>query len=176
MNRKEFRSEVQQEQKFYDTSIRARILGYDSYYIGRYLNCLRWSEWYDQKSGALNKLLCGWYKYRTRHYGRIYGFQIGMHTCGFGLKFYHHGPIIVNTHAKVGRGGVIYPGVTIGQTGPNKVPTIGDNVFIGLGAKVFGDIMVGNNVTIAPNAVVVKDVPDNAVVGGVPAKVIKIRC
>ena len=70
-------------------------------------------------------------------------------------------------------GGVIYPGVTIGQTSHGKVPVIGDNVFIGLGAKVFGDIKIGNNVIIAPNAIVVKDVPDNAVVGGIPAKVIK---
>lgn len=72
-------------------------------------------------------------------------------------------------------GGVIYPGVTIGQTDSYKVPKIGENVFIGLGAKVLGDIKIGNNVTIAPNAVVVKDVPDNAVVGGVPAKIIKMK-
>jgi serine O-acetyltransferase len=52
---------------------------------------------------------------------------------------------------------------------------IGDNVFIGLSSKVMGHIKIGNNVIIAPNAVVTKDVPDNAVVAGVPAKIIKMR-
>ena len=55
------------------------------------------------------------------------------------------------------------------------VPTIGDNVFLGLGCKVFGGITIGNNVIVAPNAVVTKDVPDNCVVAGVPARIIKDR-
>ena len=45
----------------------------------------------------------------------------------------------------------------------------------GPGAKAFGKIIIGNNVFVAPNAVVVKDVPDNTIVGGVPAKIIKIN-
>lgn len=52
-------------------------------------------------------------------------------------------------------------------------PVIGDNVKIGTGAKIIGGVTVGNNVFIGANAVVVKDVPDNCVVGGVPAKIIK---
>ena len=59
---------------------------------------------------------------------------------------------------------------------PNEsAPHIGDNVFVGGGAKIIGDIYIGNNVSIAPNAAVVKDVPDNAVVGGVPCKILKIE-
>ena len=53
-----------------------------------------------------------------------------------------------------------------------KSPIIGDNVTIGCGAKVLGNVKVGNNVTIGANAVVIKDVPDNCVVGGVPAVII----
>ncbi len=83
--------------------------------------------------------------------------------------------VYINSHAKIGKNVVLYPGVCIGQTDDGKVPVIGDNVFIGLGAKVLGDCRIGNNVTIAPNAVVVKDVPDNAIVGGVPAKIIKYK-
>lgn len=173
MLKKEYRQQIIQEQSFYDTSFRARVLKYDSFYIGKYLKSLRWAEWYDMKTGILSKMQCAVYKYRLRKFGKMFGFQIGLHTCGFGLRFYHWGTIIINKNAKIGRGGVIYPGVTIGQTSHGKVPVIGDNVFIGLGAKVFGDIKIGNNVIIAPNAIVVKDVPDNAVVGGIPAKVIK---
>ena len=62
--------------------------------------------------------------------------------------------------------------VTIGYKGTGK-PRIGNNVTVCCGAKVLGDITVGNNVVIGANAVVCKDVPDNCVVGGVPAKIIK---
>ncbi len=62
--------------------------------------------------------------------------------------------------------------VTVGYNG-DYCPTIGDNVRIACGAKVLGGVTVGNNVIIAANAVVVKDVPDNCVVAGVPAKIIK---
>jgi len=65
--------------------------------------------------------------------------------------------------------------VTLGiaNRGTHKgVPIIGDNVYIGPGAKIIGDINIGNNVAIGANCVVTKDVPDNAVVVGVPGKVI----
>ena len=56
--------------------------------------------------------------------------------------------------------------------GVEKVPHIGDNVFIGAGAKILGDIKIGNNVKIGANAVVTKDVPDNCTVVGNPAVII----
>ena len=60
------------------------------------------------------------------------------------------------------------------KNGLENIPTIGDNVTICPGAKIIGKITIGNNVTIGPNSVVVKDVPDNAVVVGIPAKILKI--
>jgi len=69
------------------------------------------------------------------------------------------------------------PSVTLG-TGIGSVgrgtPTIGDRVFIAPGAKVFGPVEVGSGAIIGANAVVTRDVPENAVVGGIPAKVIRI--
>lgn len=65
--------------------------------------------------------------------------------------------------------------VTIGVVNRGKMkgyPTIGDNVYIGPGAKVIGNVHVGNNVAIGANCVVTKDVPDNAVVVGIPGQVI----
>ena len=79
------------------------------------------------------------------------------------------------SHAKIGSNCTIYPGVVVGGKVENGYPTIGNNVFIGASAKVLGGVRIGNNVYIAPNACVVKDVPDNHVVGGVPAKTIKIK-
>ncbi|MFC2064935.1 serine O-acetyltransferase [Chloroflexota bacterium] len=54
-------------------------------------------------------------------------------------------------------------------------PVIGDNVYIGPGAKIIGKVHVGNNVAIGANCVVTKDVPDNAVVAGVPGRVISMK-
>lgn len=53
-----------------------------------------------------------------------------------------------------------------------KVPVIGNNVMLFSGCKILGNVKIGNNVVVGANAVVVKDVPDNAVVAGVPAKII----
>jgi serine O-acetyltransferase len=54
-------------------------------------------------------------------------------------------------------------------------PVLGDHVAFGPGAKAFGKLTIGNNVFVASNAVVTKDVPDNCIVGGIPAKVLKYK-
>jgi serine O-acetyltransferase len=86
---------------------------------------------------------------------------------GPGLYIGHFGGITISSKAIIGRGCNLSQGVTIGVSGdgPNRgVPTIGDEVYIAPGARVFGGITVGNNVKIGANAVVYKDLPDNAVV------------
>jgi len=65
--------------------------------------------------------------------------------------------------------------VTIGYSNATDCPTIGNNVHIGAGAKIIGNVNIGDNAIIGANAVVVKDVPANTVVGGVPAKILKFR-
>ena len=91
---------------------------------------------------------------------------------GGGLIVQHgYGTIIAPR--KIGKNCWVNQGVTIGYTNDADCPTLGDNVTVYAGAKILGDVHVGNNVVVAANAVVVKDVEDNCVVGGVPAKVIK---
>ena len=81
---------------------------------------------------------------------------------------------MIHHRAVIGDHFIIGQGITIGGRSRNPtVPVIGDKVYIGAGARVLGPIKVGSNVVIAPNAVVIKDVPDNCIVGGIPAKVIK---
>lgn len=86
---------------------------------------------------------------------------------GRGLYVAHFGGIIVSPCARIGKNLDISQGVTIGISGEGEkrgVPVIGDNVYIGPGAKIFGKITIGNNVKIGANAVVYKDIPDNAIV------------
>lgn len=83
------------------------------------------------------------------------------------------GGVIINAKS-VGRNCIISSGCVIGNKGLNDdKPTLGDNVEVCIGAKVIGDVVIGNNVIIAPNSVVVKNVNDGDVVSGVPAKSIK---
>ncbi|HND48784.1 MAG TPA: DapH/DapD/GlmU-related protein, partial [Anaerolineales bacterium] len=63
--------------------------------------------------------------------------------------------------------------VVIGYSDTGKAPTLGDNVHIAMGAKVYGDIHIGDNSIVGANAVVFKNVPPNCTVAGVPARIIK---
>ena len=96
---------------------------------------------------------------------------------GKGTKLGYGGiGVVIHSKSKIGKNCIIGQQVTIGG-GNSKyrgVPTIGDNVKICKGAIVFGGITIGNNVLIGANAVVNKPIPDNAVVAGVPAKVLRI--
>lgn len=91
---------------------------------------------------------------------------------GGGL-FIQHGYATIIAPRSIGRNCWVNQGVTIGYTNDTDCPTIGNNVTIYAGAKVLGDVNIGDNSIIAANAVVVKDVPPNVMVGGVPAKIIK---
>jgi len=81
---------------------------------------------------------------------------------------------VVHSRAVIGDRVIIGQNTTIGRSLDSEdIPTIGNDVYISAGARVIGKINIGNNVIIGANAVVNKDVPNNSVVVGVPAKVIK---
>ena len=113
-------------------------------------------------------------KYKFSRLSERYGFTIPLNTFEEGLSIMHRGTILVNGFARIGKNCRINVDVVIGtKLGfADKAPQLGDNCFIGPGAKIFGDIKIGNNVAIGANAVVTKDIPDNVAVAGVPAKII----
>ena len=83
--------------------------------------------------------------------------------------------IVVGETAEIGDNCVIYHGVTLGGVSISKVkrhPTLKNNVSVGAGAKLLGNIVIGNNVRIGANSVVLKDIPDEAVAVGIPARII----
>lgn len=96
---------------------------------------------------------------------------------GTGTKFWHRGVgCTVHYKAKIGNYCKILPNVMIGAKFKDgepdeRVPIVGDNVFIGTGAVVVGNIKVGNNVIIAANSVVTRDIPDNCYALEIPANV-----
>lgn len=109
----------------------------------------------------VNAILCGAVIGKSARFGR--GFVI-LHSVG----------LVVNTRVLGGDNIYVESGVVIGET-KKGCPVLGNNIFIGSGAKIVGDINIGDNVTIGANAVVNKSFPDNVVIGGVPAKIIRYK-
>ena len=100
--------------------------------------------------------------------------------------FIDHGMgVVIGETSEIGNNVTIYHAVTLGGSSPSvdserqrnekRHPTIGDDVVIGSGAQIIGPIKVGKKSRIASNAVVVKDVPDNATMVGIPAKAVKLE-
>lgn len=110
------------------------------------------------------------------HFRHKFGIDIPFITeIGPGFYIGHFSCIFVNERCVIGRNCNISQGVTIGTSNRGERagnPVIGDNVYLGPGAKVIGAIRVGNHAAIGANSVVTHDVPDHAVVVGVPGRVI----
>lgn len=118
--------------------------------------------------GGMRLLLLRW---SLRRLGRFLGLEIPLNVFGPGLVIVHPNGIVVSDRASIGRNCRINAGVNIG-THRGKAPTIGDNVYLGPGAKIVGGVYVGDGAVIGANAVVVKNVPPGITVGGVPAVII----
>lgn len=120
------------------------------------------------------------YRYRQVLYARKqfkYNITLPINKVGYGLYLPHliGGGIIVNCRS-IGNYCAINSNVLLGNNKTqDKIPTIGNNVDMTTGCKIIGNITIGDNAVIAPNSVVVKDVPANAVVSGIPAKILKIK-
>lgn len=123
-----------------------------------------------------NRISLFFAKIFNRYYQTKYCIEIPYETeIGSGLYVGHVFSIVISPKAIIGKNVNLSQGVTIGLAvrGPRKgYPTIGDSVYIGPGAVIIGNIKIGNNVAIGANCVVTKDVPDNAVLVGVPSKII----
>lgn len=96
---------------------------------------------------------------------------------GEGLFIDHGMGVVIGETTKIGHNCTIYQNVTLGGTGKEtgkRHPTLGNNIFVGAGARILGSINVGSNSKIGAGAVILKDVPQNSTVVGVPGKIVKI--
>ena len=94
---------------------------------------------------------------------------------GDDVTFPHRGlGVVIHPEAEIGDGTTILQNVTLGgKTGQPGAPKIGKRCILGAGAVILGDISIGDNCIVGSNAVVTHSVPDNCIVAGVPAKIIK---
>ena len=147
--------------------------------LRRMVNCLRspgvqavivfrFGQWLDSQASLLKLLLQPIYLVLNGLVQIMWGIELPRSaTIGPGFYIGHFGGITIASGVVIGRNCNISQHITIGLSGQGEnagVPTIGDNVYLAPGARVFGNISVGSNVKIGANAVVYKDIPDNAIV------------
>ena len=137
----------------------------------------RFGQWrYGVRSGILRKPLSLLYKIARTIVQMLTGVELPCETkVGRRLRIEHFGSIIISGDAVIGDDVILRNGVTIGlkRTGQRGAPRIGNRVDIGAGAKILGDISIGDDAVIGANAVVLKNVPPGAFAVGVPARVIQ---
>lgn len=143
----------------------------DQKYIWAYIHALRHAEY---ASNTNKRFVKAFWLWKLRKLSYRLGYQIPLNVFDKGLTIFHWGSIIVNANAKVGENCMLQPQITIGQKRDGEAPVIGCNCYIGSGARIIGKIIIGDNVTIAPNAIVTKSVPDNCIVGGIN-KILKFK-
>jgi len=97
---------------------------------------------------------------------------------GEGFFIDHGMGVVIGATAEIGDNVTLYQGVTLGGTSLQRIkrhPTLGNNVVVGVGAQLIGDITVGDNAKIGAGSVVVTSVPANTTVVGVPGRVVEVR-
>lgn len=148
---------------------------WESDIIWKFQRLLRKAEYlHNCKSSGIYKIYYKWVQYRLFRAQVKTGMNIPLNVFGPGMSIAHIGPIVINGFSRVGKNCRIHPFTTIGINGrTGKVAKVGDNVYLSNGCKLIGDIEISDGVVIAAGAVVTKNVSEeNAVVGGVPAKII----
>ena len=153
------------------TGVKARLFGDE---IWKFQLTLRKLEYFIYKSSQSKLYLPHKLFYKTKYHNLSIklGFSIPVNVIGDGLSLPHYGTIVVSNKAKIGKNCRIHEGVTIGSTnGSDLAPIIGDNVFIGSGAKILGNITIADDVCIGASTVVTKSITEPGTTwAGIPAK------
>ena len=146
------------------------IIGNEIWQFQRILQKLEYLQ--NCKNGFLWKPILLFYHFRFHLLSIRLGYSIPTNCIGPGLAIVHRGTIVINQAVNIGANCRIHVDVNIGATSKQiKAPQIGNNVYIGPGAKIIGDIRIADGVVIGAGAVVNKSVLEkNITVGGVPAK------
>lgn len=154
-----------------------RVAKYPTFVLRKYVLYLRKQEYFVNTAGKskIKGLLGLYYERKKNDLGMRLGIEIGPNCFGKGLQIYHSGSIIVNPNVRAGDNIKLHGDNCIGNNGKTEgVPRIGNNVDIGYGAVLIGDIAIADNVKIGANAVVNQSIlEEGCTVVGVPAKIVK---
>ncbi len=145
--------------------------------VWKFQRALRYREYYKntrKKHSFVKSVKYAFWSIVHHHYSVKYGFQVPCNVCGEGLRINHLGCLIISGNAQIGKNFNVHQGVNIGvNVDLDKAPVIGDNVFVGPGVQIFGDITIADDIAIAAGSTVNKSFNQpNITIGGVPAKII----
>ncbi|MBQ9658997.1 MAG: serine acetyltransferase [Clostridia bacterium] len=159
-------------------SLKNYILRNEKWFIYRLKRELRYVEYYKNVKPFGGGILYLYHFLLYKHLCWKTKCIINPNTTGAGLTIWHLGSFTyIRKGSKVGDDFTIVCGTVLGKkTGKSEEHIeIGNNCYCGLNVSIIGNVRIGNNVTIGAHAVVTKNIPDNSVIGGVPAKIIKFK-
>lgn len=149
------------------------------YVLKKYLRYLRKFEYYfnNSKGSRFNTYMAYFFQRKKNRLGEKLGIEIGPNCFGKGLSIWHYGSIVVNPEVRAGNFCTLHGGNCIGNNGADKAaPVLGNNVDIGFGAVIIGDIRIADDTVIGANAVVNKSISEPGEThAGIPAHRIKGR-
>lgn len=149
-----------------------RLTGDAAYWIAKYVRLLRKEEYYaNVRKDPLGKIGAIFYLTRKNKLGNRLGFRIPRNCFGPGLSIYHHGCIIVNESARIGANCRLHGNNCIGNNGKaDENPKIGDDLDLGFGAVIIGNVTLENGVKVGANATVVRSFAEDGItLTGTPA-------
>lgn len=184
MTREELNRIIEVEKSIYfskfgsETSIRwARFYKEPYIRIQQWQKCSRKKDYHQSHSkNIINKILYIYYTYKVFRLSEKLGIEIPTKNIGEGLLLHHFGSTIVNGNAIIGKNLHLHGNNCIGNKGKHNspCPIIGDNVTLGVGAKVIGGIHIADSITVGAGAVVIDSFEEEGIViGGIPARKIK---
>ena len=160
-------------------SLKDWFVNNESWYLYQLIRHVRLQEYHKTK-GGWHKLAYWYHWYRYKKLSFNLHITLYPNTIDGGLRIYHSGSFIhIGPNFRIGKNCTLLPGVVFGNKQEEEtdgLTIVGDNCYFGLNAKIFGPLTIGNNVTVGANAVVTKDIPDNAIVVGIPAKILRFKC
>lgn len=171
--REDLKEYLKYEKNLYPNTVTDILTNDQRTYNWKYIKCLRKCEYYynNRKKSLFAKGMYIWFRRRKNILGSHIGVEIWENSFGKGLVIHHNGNIVVNRACRIGENCELHGDNCLGNTGcgPN-VPTIGNNVRIGVGAKVIGQITLADDIKIGANAVVNKSFHEPGItLVGVPA-------
>ena len=171
--KKDLKEYLDYEKKLYPNTTADILTNDQRTYNWKYIKYLRKCEYYynNRKKSLFAKVMYVWYRRKKNTLGSRIGVEIWENSFGKGLVIHHNGSIVVNRECRVGENCELHGDNCLGNAGFGaNVPTIGNNVNIGVGAKVIGKITLADDIKIGANAVVNKSFYEQGItLVGVPA-------